>query len=375
MKVDVARVAPADAPDRAGRARAATSGAPAAARPATRGWTSASTRARRWRPRAATSSSRAGASAARGLRRGGLPHGHRQPRVRDPRLRRRPAQLRRAVLRRQPHRARRRLAAAVGPRRRLLHLPLEGVRRAGNHARAIARTPARSGALADLYTAKNSAEEVAAPRGGHGGVRRARTSSRRPTATARSGRSRRRPGRSACAATAAWASWRSAWSASRACIAGCGRRPTRSRPTRRWLTRRAGGGRSSAHRDRHGARRASTRRCWPAATRRRPSGYSLHTTGWAFDVSRAYASRAQARAFQFALDRLQSLEPDRLGARAGGDPRDRRAGGGAAYEAAAGALGASRAGVSSSHSAEEAAQRVRRGAPCRRRRTGSAGTW
>ena len=36
-------------------------------------------------------------------------------------------------------------------------------------------------------------------------------------------------------------------------------------------------------------------------------GYSLHTTGYAFDVSRAYTSRAQARAFQFALDRLQSL--------------------------------------------------------------------
>jgi hypothetical protein len=37
------------------------------------------------------------------------------------------------------------------------------------------------------------------------------------------------------------------------------------------------------------------------------TGYSLHTTGYAFDVSRAYASGAQARAFQFALDRLQSL--------------------------------------------------------------------
>ena len=37
------------------------------------------------------------------------------------------------------------------------------------------------------------------------------------------------------------------------------------------------------------------------------ANYSLHTTGYAFDVSRAYASRAQARAFQFALDRLQSL--------------------------------------------------------------------
>jgi uncharacterized protein DUF5715 len=39
------------------------------------------------------------------------------------------------------------------------------------------------------------------------------------------------------------------------------------------------------------------------ATRR----YSLHTTGWAFDVSRRYASRRQALAFQFMLDRLAAL--------------------------------------------------------------------
>jgi hypothetical protein len=36
-------------------------------------------------------------------------------------------------------------------------------------------------------------------------------------------------------------------------------------------------------------------------------GYSLHTTGYAFDVLRDYRSKAQARGFQFALDRLQSL--------------------------------------------------------------------
>jgi len=35
--------------------------------------------------------------------------------------------------------------------------------------------------------------------------------------------------------------------------------------------------------------------------------YSLHTTGYAFDVLRGYRSRAQAQAFQFALDRLQAL--------------------------------------------------------------------
>jgi hypothetical protein len=35
--------------------------------------------------------------------------------------------------------------------------------------------------------------------------------------------------------------------------------------------------------------------------------YSLHTTGFAFDVLRGYSSRAQALAFQFVLDRLQAL--------------------------------------------------------------------
>ena len=35
--------------------------------------------------------------------------------------------------------------------------------------------------------------------------------------------------------------------------------------------------------------------------------YSLHTTGWSFDIRRDYASRAQAEAFQYALDRLSSL--------------------------------------------------------------------
>ena len=35
--------------------------------------------------------------------------------------------------------------------------------------------------------------------------------------------------------------------------------------------------------------------------------YSLHTTGYAFDVLRKYSSRPQAQAFQFALDRLRTL--------------------------------------------------------------------
>ena len=49
------------------------------------------------------------------------------------------------------------------------------------------------------------------------------------------------------------------------------------------------------------------------------SNFSLHTTGWAFDISRNYRSRAQALAFQFMLDRLTALnmiawvrEPDAI---------------------------------------------------------------
>jgi hypothetical protein len=42
----------------------------------------------------------------------------------------------------------------------------------------------------------------------------------------------------------------------------------------------------------------------PEATR----AFSLHTTGYAFDISRAYRSRAQALALQFVLDRLTALD-------------------------------------------------------------------
>jgi hypothetical protein len=37
------------------------------------------------------------------------------------------------------------------------------------------------------------------------------------------------------------------------------------------------------------------------------AAYSLHTTGYAFDIARNYRSRAQALAFQFVLDRLTAL--------------------------------------------------------------------
>ena len=37
------------------------------------------------------------------------------------------------------------------------------------------------------------------------------------------------------------------------------------------------------------------------------AAYSLHTTGYAFDLLRRYGSNAQARALQYELDRLQAL--------------------------------------------------------------------
>ncbi len=45
-----------------------------------------------------------------------------------------------------------------------------------------------------------------------------------------------------------------------------------------------------------------------ARNREATPNYSLHTTGWAFDILRSYIDRAQALAFEFMLERLQSLD-------------------------------------------------------------------
>jgi hypothetical protein len=58
--------------------------------------------------------------------------------------------------------------------------------------------------------------------------------------------------------------------------------------------------------------------------------YSLHTTGWSFDIRRDYESSAQAVAFQYALDRLSALalidyavEPGAIHVTASGDGAER----------------------------------------------------
>ena len=64
-----------------------------------------------------------------------------------------------------------------------------------------------------------------------------------------------------------------------------------------------------------------------ARNREATRNYSLHTTGWAFDIARQYRSKAHALAFQFVLDRLQVLDAIAWVAGARRDPRDGRAGG------------------------------------------------
>ena len=171
--------------------------------------------------------------------------------------------------------------------------------------RAYRDDPDALGRAADLYTAKNSAEEVLHPED----ATEVFDDPDELEAAYRDGDIRSFPklrAGSACAATAAWASWPSAWSASPASTAACVRRRTRSRPTWRGSPARRAAARrrstvTSTVRDGEYQDVLSGRN--PEAT----TAYSLHTTGFAFDVARAYASPAQARAFQFVLDRLQSL--------------------------------------------------------------------
>jgi Family of unknown function (DUF5715) len=78
---------------------------------------------------------------------------------------------------------------------------------------------------------------------------------------------------------------------------------------------------TSAVRDRAYQRALGKRN--PEAT----DAYSLHTTGWSFDVLRDYESDRQAGSFQFVLDRLQALdvidyavEPDAIHVTVSGRP-------------------------------------------------------
>ena len=89
---------------------------------------------------------------------------------------------------------------------------------------------------------------------------------------------------------------------SRAAPGGAGDRALHRRRGARAVGRRA----ADRHLDRPRRRPTSAGSC--ARNREATRNYSLHTTGWAFDVARRYRSKRQALAFQFVLDRLQSLD-------------------------------------------------------------------
>jgi hypothetical protein len=106
--------------------------------------------------------------------------------------------------------------------------------------------------------------------------------------------------------TPAWASspGASAWRGRG--TAGCARRRSRcSRTSARGSRRSQGRGRWSSRAP--CATSATSACCWPRNREATPN-YSLHTTGWTFDVLRSYRSHAQALAFEFVLERLQSLD-------------------------------------------------------------------
>ena len=205
-----------------------------------------------------------------------------------------------------PTRNPRRPAPAGGVRRRLLELPLEAARGARDHA-PVPRGPGASWRGCEaLHGAKTSAEEVLHPpedddRFGTPDVLRAAWDEdeievvpRRPGAH-RAG-PRREHGR------AGRADRRRARPLPRAAAGGARDGALHRRPdarVRRRRRRRSSSRRRCATRSTSGGSRAAT----DEATR----NYSLHTTGWAFDIARDYRSRRQALAFQFVLDRLQVL--------------------------------------------------------------------
>ena len=177
--------------------------------------------------------------------------------------------------------------------------------------------------LQELQTAKNSAEEVLHPldethrfadagRAARG-VGRRRRSARSPT-------TRRSP---AWRATRGWASSRSGSARSRTSTAGCGRRRSRWRCTSAPRRAQYAAGAGAADGDLDGARRGL-----PAALVRRnreaTRNYSLHTTGWAFDVARSYRSAAPGARVPVRARPAPGPRRDRLGARARRDPRHRR---------------------------------------------------
>ena len=213
--------------------------------------------------------------------------------------------VRAALLRLGARRARRGVATPRVARRHVARLLLEGARGGTRHA----AVPPRSRS-ARLRGAAPGEEELR--RGGHApalpdaalphaGRDRARVEASRPATRSRataSGRTSR--------SAASWARRRTSSAVPVASTAACVRRRSTCCSTSAQRVHELSGARSrcivtSAVRDNRYQR--VLMHVNPNAART----YSLHTTGYAFDIARSYASERQAAAFQFVLDRLQAV--------------------------------------------------------------------
>ena len=165
-----------------------------------------------------------------------------------------------------------------------------------------------AGELARLeaaQTAKDSAEEVLHPPGSTPRFTDARRSCKQAWDDEQHRRLPRRRARHRPArATPAWAS--SPAPPARRSTRACARRRSPPRSTSAPRCARSAGESplivTSTVRD------DAYQRLLVARNREATRNYSLHTTGWAFDIARRYRSKAQALAFQFVLDRLQVLD-------------------------------------------------------------------
>ena len=192
-------------------------------------------------------------------------------------------------------------------RRRLVHLPVAGPRGAGRSCAAGAPTPRPSSASTRGRPRRPRPRRCCIPPGSTPSLRDAgdvEDAIDDGDLVELPGERLRPP---AWRSTTRSASSRRGSTASRRCTARCAPRPWRvleylgtGRP--RDLGRRA------ARRSRARCATARYQRLLAAGNAEATRGYSLHTTGYAFDIRRDYASRGQARAFQFLLDRLVALD-------------------------------------------------------------------
>ena len=231
--------------------------------------------------------------------------------------------LRPALLRLEPAAPRGGVAQARLAGRRLLDLPVAGARRARDHAPVPQATPRRSQREAVLQSHKASAEEVLHPRRAHDGVRRPLRDRPRAGVRRRCARSTRRSSRpTGCGSTRSMGElarrikqsprlYRALRPQALAMLEAIG-------AATQAIARTAAAGRSRAR-----CATRTTSASWPRPTARRPPPTRCTRPATPSTSPRLPQPRAGAR-LPVRPRPPHGAGPDRLGARARGDPRDGR---------------------------------------------------